>query len=299
MFLGIVFCLIAFFTSYFLFKNIPNLIGISTIMLTVIISLPSVNKLLEVEEKVEEKGKKSFFKEHEAIFDFYIYFFIGVFIVLFVVAGLTPKFVFSEQQMYGIKEIQPALEEGIPPPPGFGNEYKVVSLFEHNFYVMAICFLLSLFYGSGALFLIILNASIFASALANAIRVYAPSTLNFVTTYSFMGCNVGIMFFHMIPEVAGYLLAAIAGGVLSKAMLKHKYMSKKFKRVVKDSVILLIVAIIILLLAAFIEVHVSEQLFTENVCVNSVASMIGYTLFAIIFIIVLEIIRKRKKVRKK
>jgi ribose/xylose/arabinose/galactoside ABC-type transport system permease subunit len=64
----------------------------------------------------------------------------------------------------------------------------------------------------------------------------------------------------MIPEVSGFLLAAIAGGVVSRAFASEKFMSKGFKNVLKDASVLLIIAIAFILVAAFLETFVSARI---------------------------------------
>ena len=299
LFLGIFFTLISFFTSFLLFRETPNFIGISTILFTVILVIPTVNKLFDLEEKLEVKEKLSFFIKHEHIIDFFIYFFIGVFIVLFVIALIKPNMVFSEEQLYNIQTS--IVEEGrkLPPPPTLGSEGKeILRLFKNNMYVMIISFILSLFYGGGALFLITLNASIFASALANVIRNSLPN-VGFISTYTFTLCNLGVMFFHMIPEVSGYLLAAIAGGVLSHAFVREKIGGKNFRIVLLDSIILLIVAIVFLIVAAFIENEISKKLFTSNICVDSHFLIIFILGLILVGIVLFELRRKKKIFSKK
>src|SRR3990167_2365975 len=215
--LGVFFTIISLFTSMILFRNTPNFIGISTILFTVILIVPTVNKLFDLEEKIEVKKNISFFKKHEHIIDFFIYFFIGVFIVLFVVALISPGIVLSEQQLYSIET--KVVQEGrkLPPPPAMGQESELLRIFRNNVYVMLISFVLSLFYGSGALFLITLNASIFASALARVVKV-SIGGLGIWESIVYVFCHISVMFMHTIPELASYFLAAIAGGVMSKAL---------------------------------------------------------------------------------
>src|SRR3989338_4514015 len=126
LFLGVFFALVSFITSYLLFRDAPNFIGISTMLFIVMMVIPTVNKLFDREEKLEVKEKLSFFIKHEHIIDFFIYFFIGVFIVLFVIALIKPNMVFSEEQLYNIQTS--IVEEGrkLPPPPTLGSEGKEI-----------------------------------------------------------------------------------------------------------------------------------------------------------------------------
>ncbi|MFH1642118.1 MAG: hypothetical protein ABIC04_04410 [Nanoarchaeota archaeon] len=292
--LGVFFTLIAFFTSLTIFRDVPNFVGFATISFTVIMTLPIVNGLFVLEEKIEVKSKKGFLKKHEAIFDFYIYFFIGVFIVLFDIALINPGLVFSEQQLTGIT-VKTISNMNMPPPPSItgGASKEIISIFQNNLHVMIICFALSFFYGSGALFLITLNGSIFASALAQSVKTTIPRIGN-IFTFSFLGCNLGAMFLHTIPEVGGYLIAAVSGGVLSKALIKEKFGSKGFNIVFKDSIILLIISVVVLIIAAIIENEISKKLFLNNFCMENIWVILFILAIIILAILIFEYSRKRK-----
>ncbi|MCK4589824.1 MAG: stage II sporulation protein M [Nanoarchaeota archaeon] len=285
LYLGIIYSLLSFITSYLLFINIPSFIGVSTLLFTVILTIPIAVKLFQYEEKLELK-QKSFFKRHKVITDFFIYFFIGVFIVFFVLSLAWPDKVFSQNHLYGTTPNQ--ITGSLPIP----DSILISAIFKNNLFVMLIAFALSLFYGSGALFLIILNASIFASALATLVRTTAPAG-TFLTKYSFTACNLGIMFFHMIPEVSAYLLAAIAGGVLSKAIMKEKFLSPNFIKILKNSGLLLLIALTVLFVATIIEVKLSKKLFLAHICTTHMNSIIFIALAILIGIIVLEMSRKK------
>ena len=255
------------------------------------------NKWLVWEEKIETRKKKSFFKEHERIIDFFIYYFIGVFVVFFVIATINPGWVFSEEQLYGEPTIEINTRPGLPPPPSEGVQKEIFKIFRNNFYVMMISFVLSLLYGSGALFLIILNSSIFASKLVQVIRAQILSSYDFIQTFSLISCNFGILFFHMLPEMGAYLVAAISGGVLSKAVIREKFMSKKFLLVIKDSVLLLFLSIVLLMISAFLEIKVSKELFIGNICIKNISLILVSTISLVFAVILAEWIRMRNKKR--
>lgn len=292
-FIGVLFTTISFFTSLVLFRQTPNFIGISTILFTVVLVIPTVNRLFDIEERIEVKEKLSFFRKHEHIIDFFVYFFIGVFIVFLVIYFIRPGMVFSEHQLYSIqaKTAESGRKLPLPPTGGIGND-EVIRLFRNNFYVMIVSFALSLFYGAGALFLITLNASIFASALGKVIKSSIPA-VGLFSVYSYALCNIGVFFLHTIPEVLGYLLSAIAGGVLSHAFVREKIYSKNFRIVFRDSLVLLILSIAVIFTAAVVENKVSKGLFTSDACAKSQAFTVAAVLL-IALIITLEVLRKKK-----
>jgi len=292
--LGVILTVVSFATSVIIFRDQPTFIGIATVLNTVILSCPIFSRLLEWEERVETRRKLSFFKEHEKIIDFFIYYFIGVFVVFFILASFNLQWVFAEEHLFGGAPSISEVREGLPPPPSLPDRIQISSIFRHNLYVMVLCFALSLLYGSGALLLIILNASIFASKLVEVIKIKLPESYGFLSTFGFLGCNFGILFFHMLPEVGAYLVAAIAGGVLSKAIHKEKFLSKRFRLVIKDSVILLGIAIAILVFAAIIEIKVSKRFFNADICTNFLPLVIFATVVLILCVLIAEAVRKRR-----
>ena len=207
--------------------------------------------------------------------------------------------VFSSQQLYSLQARQVVEQRILPLPPTIGSTNKEsFMIFKNNAYVMIISFALSLFYGAGALFLITLNASIFASSLAAVIKT-SHAQLGFLAVYSFTICNLGILFLHAIPEVIGYLLAAISGGVLSHAFIREKIMSGNFKIVLKDAILLLLIAIFVLLIAAVLENNVSSKLFSADVCTKNKYLAITAWTISIGLIIIFEFLRLRKVFHRK
>jgi hypothetical protein len=313
LYIGVIYTLLSFATSYFLFNKTPRVIGISTVLFVVILAIPLVSRLFAYEEKKDisknmTKGSmkrglvgKNFFskhRKHKVVIDFFLYFFIGVFITFFVLSLASPHLVFSKEQLHGVapavQQVAQSQYAGYPPPPSPPMKTLVLSIFKNNAGVMALSFLLSLFYGSGALFLITLNASVFASALATVVRLHAPIGLGFFGTYVFTACNVGTMFFHMLPEVGGYLLAAIAGGILAIAIRKETLFKKQFNAVLRDTLWLFVGAITLLFVSAVIEVGVSRRLFESYACTNNPFGILGIAGFIVLGLVVVEYFRTRR-----
>ena len=100
----------------------------------------------------------------------------------------------------------------------------------------------------------------------------------------------------MLPELGGYFIAAIAGGVLSKAIIKEKFMSKGFKIILKDSFVLLILAIVVLVMAAVIEVILSKKLFQGNIC--EAGHLVIFLALIVLGLIIYHEHHRQKKKRK-
>ena len=293
LYIGVVITLLSFITSWLLFRRVPNFISISTLMFTVVLSVPIVAGLFTYEEK-EVRKRESFFRKHRVIIDFFVYFFIGVFFTLFILALIFPGKILSESQFRGepsqIEKTISTQYKNLPPPPSI-PQVEISGIIKNNLYVMTIAFILSLFYGAGALFLVVLNASIFASALADIVRLKIPS--GFLSSYAFMGCQFGVMFFHMLPEVAGYLFAAIAGGVMSKAVVKEKWMSKQFFKVLQDAFAMLAIGIVLIITAGIIEILISKKLFKLGVCLTNTLTLLVIFAIIIISVVIFEVYRRK------
>ena len=66
---------------------------------------------------------------------------------------------------------------------------------------------------------------------------------------------------HGLPEIASYFYGGLAGGILSVALIRKHFMTKKFSTVIMDFSELVLIAIGFLIAAAFLEVYVTPALF--------------------------------------
>ena len=237
--------------------------SIAMIFLTTILLIPTLVMLLRMEEQVEGKyGLRHFFKNHKDIFEVYLFSFLGVFIA-FVILGLGS---YNNPDMYGgifqfqteFLQFQQGLSaETVETFVNGGVQHDPVSffgLFSHDLLVLLICFVLSFFYGASAIFLIILNGSVFANFIVFVINTLSDNIAQGVQAFF-------IFLIHLLPEVSGFLIAAIAGGVVSKAVLYEKRGSAAFKNVFKDATILMLIAIGLIVLSSLLEVFVTAKLF--------------------------------------
>ena len=66
---------------------------------------------------------------------------------------------------------------------------------------------------------------------------------------------------HGVPEIGSYFIVALAGGIVSVAIIKHEFGTEKFWEVLQDSLNLIILAVIVLFLGAVVEVYITPALF--------------------------------------
>ncbi|MBI1969806.1 stage II sporulation protein M [Candidatus Woesearchaeota archaeon] len=255
---GFVYTIIGYLVASFFFEAF---VSIPMLFLSTLLIIPSLMKLLSIEEKRERKyGLKHFFLMHKDVTEIYLFLFLGVFLGYLLLGMLIPQGPFqnvfayqldylAEKQSFDAETLQKFFQE--PFQPSFQH---LLGLLETDLEVAIVFFLLSFFYGAGAVFLLILNASIFASFLAAVIRYLAKDLSMSFIILSFFSI-------HVIPEVLGFLLAAIAGGVVSKAMLHEEFMSTPFRNVLRDAAILLIIACCLIIIGNALEVYVTPKLF--------------------------------------
>jgi uncharacterized membrane protein SpoIIM required for sporulation len=133
--------------------------------------------------------------------------------------------------------------------------------------VLIICLLFSFLLGAGAIFILTWNASVIAVAVGTFIRNNMASMASLVglpkIAAYFNIFITGIMKYaiHGIPEIASYFIAALAGGIISVAVIRHDFGTKKLEKIVIDVADLVAISIVLLFIAALLEVYVSHMIF--------------------------------------
>ena len=118
------------------------------------------------------------------------------------------------------------------------------------------CLIFSLFYGSGTVFILAWNASVIAAAMGNIVRLTMAKGIFTSISYA-----LGKYLLHGIPEIAGYFVAALAGGIISVAIIKHEFGSERFIHILIDSMDLIVLSVVILAISAILEVYVTPAIF--------------------------------------
>ncbi|MFH0832068.1 MAG: stage II sporulation protein M [archaeon] len=132
-----------------------------------------------------------------------------------------------------------------------GNLGSFLNILTNNVYVLIFILVFSLAFGAGAIFILAWNASVIAAAIG----LFTNAQLHHL--------HIGLMRYliHGLPELGAYFIGALAGGILSIAIIRHDFQHEKFWNVLRDSVDLIIIAILVLVVAALIEVFITPALF--------------------------------------
>jgi uncharacterized membrane protein SpoIIM required for sporulation len=226
--LGFLFASLGIIFAFLIFRTDPSF---PAIFLTTLAAAPLIVKIIK-----SEKQEKSIIRRHEKIIEVYFYLFFGMTIAFALFSGLLPteisSSIFSEQLSkfsagYFTRQSQLFFEIVL-------NNLGLVLFF----------FLLSLFYGSGSMFLLTWNSSILGVMWGNILKI----SLSLMDPLIFVK-NVFFIFPFLLPEIEAYFLASVAGGIVS-VNLENK---KKLETAMNDSLIFLILSIVLIIIAGAIE----------------------------------------------
>ncbi len=234
-FLGVLVSIVSLFISYTVFKENT---GLFTVVILSLILVPFMNTMLAYEEKeTEETGQRErFFKRHGDVILAYAALFVGMIFAMSMVFVVLPDTVVQnvfDQQIKEVKLIQGRFT--------FGNQF--LDIIANNISVLMLSFLFSFLIGTGAILILAWNASVLSAAIGliaksfGGVRGIPIAVLTFIPHGSF--------------EILAYFIGAIAGGLISAAVMRKK--SNNFWYIIKDSVGLLIISFVLLVIGALVE----------------------------------------------
>jgi uncharacterized membrane protein SpoIIM required for sporulation len=272
-FLGFLYTTLALFLSYYIFEAYS---GIFMVFLATLAASPLIYRLMKMEEEKDltDIEEKVLLKEHSKALKAFMYLFIGAtlcfsFWYAVLPAEMTNTIFHSQSSTIGAINAKVTEESG-PSMSQFANIVSPASVFSKIFFnnvkVLLFCILFSFLYGAGAIFILIWNASIVGTAIGMFIRTSieamsaAACGSNAGTTFCAVSSGILRYAVHGIPEILAYFIAALAGGIISIAVINHEFTSRKFEHILLDSADLLMLAIGILFLAALIEVFITPAL---------------------------------------
>ena len=272
--LGVLYAIIAIVLAYFIFPSDPSL---SIIFLTTIAALPLMIHVLEDEAAEEmtyiEKIKDlPLIGKHLDVFLDFAYLFVGFLICFLIVYILAPA---SLNNLFFSKQIE-TIQSILGPTGFFGADINTAATFSaeeglkiimlNNFKVLLFSLLFSFLYGAGAIFILSWNASVLAVAMGNFIKskiadLGVLTGLDLFSAY-FQAGSLSLLKYmiHGIPELSAYFLGAVAGGIISAAVVRSDYRDSKFYDILLDSVDLIALASLLLIIGALIEVSITPML---------------------------------------
>ena len=243
--------------------------GILVVTFTVLFSMPFVYYTLRFEESkiIRSRGTISLLKEHQKAIYVFMWLFLGYVVALSIAYVVLPGTESFQAQIetycainkpYGFEECvsqykirDSSISGAVTTPSSISNSERFFLIFSNNVYVMVFTLLFSLLFGAGVIFILVWNASVIAAAVG----IFAKSQI-YALPMGFARYMI-----HGIPEIASYFIVALAGGIISVAVIRHEAGTEKFWEVLHDSIVLIILAVIVLFLAALIEVFITPVIF--------------------------------------
>jgi stage II sporulation protein M len=271
-FIGLLYAALALAIADLVFLRNPVFeqhLSIIVVFFTVMFSLPFMFYIIKQEEEKDIKieQERTLIKEHGKALSALLFLFLGyvvAFSLLYMIVPdnlVTSNFKIQVETYCSINSpsnfegcvaekittqaIEPVTTGGI-----VGSMQRLSTILSNNFYVLLMSLLFSFVFGAGAIFILAWNASVIAAAVG-IFSQHAALLHQGLLRY----------LFHGILEIAAYFVAALAGGIIGIAVIKHEFRTERFWHVLKDSLDMIILALIILLVAGFVEVFITPVLF--------------------------------------
>jgi uncharacterized membrane protein SpoIIM required for sporulation len=259
-FIGLIYATISLLLVNFVFRMDDVLkegSGLLLVLFTVMFCLPFVYFLIKLEEgkdvEITDSGK--LIKEHSKAISALIWLFLGfvvAFSIGYIVLGDSAPANFNFQiktyclinspQNYDYCLNQYGLISG-----AVTNSTYFMKILVNNLQVMIFTLLFSLIFGAGAIFILVWNASVIAAAIG----IFSKQGL-----FS-LPCAYLRYLIHGIPEIAAYFIAALAGGIISVAIIRKDLHDERLWGILQDALMLFIIAIIVLIISGLMEVYLT------------------------------------------
>jgi uncharacterized membrane protein SpoIIM required for sporulation len=252
-FYGILISSIALFLSFWIFREEADLVAV---FFTVFACIPLLFHAIRNEEKKDMyiDSEKRLLKEHSRVIAFFLFLFLGLvfsFSMWYIFLPSEVSHQMFEQQLITIDEINKPSGHAVT--AGFFSK-----IFFNNIKVLAFCILFAFFYGAGAIFILTWNATVIAAAIGSMAKGLAMSNPLILSG----GFAFSRYLLHGIPEMVGYMIAGLAGGIISVAVINHDFRTKRFQNILFDAASLLLLAIGVLFFAAAIESFITPLIFS-------------------------------------
>ena len=200
--------------------------GLASVMFVSILLLPSLKKLFAREEREEERERRfslrHLYRDNRQLVHAYAGVFIGVFVTYFLVSSLGLRFGWDVQSLFREQVFLDPVIAGRA-TYSFGTFWSILS---NNWWVLLACFLLSLISGNGATFFVVWNAS--AWGVIFGLRTVAAASVLGMPAIGVAVVMLLTVLPHVLLEGGAYILAGIAGAVISDDVIKKASSLKRF-----------------------------------------------------------------------
>ena len=224
-------------------NSVLDLRGFFAIIFTIMPPVYFATKYIKKEEALEEKEIQKKYEKHifarshsRDIIVFLLYFF-GV-VVSFTVWSFFLPDTFFQVQEFELNRVDSSYSVS-----GFlTREGAFYSYIQNNMNVMFYSFLIGLLFGAGSIFVLTWNASILSTAIS----------LKTSTLIGIPGATAPFLL-HGTIEIAGYVLAGLAGSIISAAVIRGHHRKGVFLKVILDTGLVFALAAGLIVLGAGVE----------------------------------------------
>jgi uncharacterized membrane protein SpoIIM required for sporulation len=257
----------AIFLSIWIFQEQSSFV---MVFFTVLACVPLIYNIMKEEEDkdLHIRSEKKLILEHNKAIFVLSSLFLGIMlscVFWYVVLPSNTTGHLFQQQVNTISDINNHASGKLT---GFATKSDVFfRIFFNNTKVLIFCVIFAFIYGAGAIFILTWNATVIAAAIGNFIRsnlatVSALAGLDKIAAY-FTVVSTGLLRYsiHGIPEILAYFYAAVAGGIISVAVMNKHFSTDKANTIILDIGELVLIALGFLLVAAIFEVFVTPVIF--------------------------------------
>lgn len=237
--------------------------GLLVVIFTMISCMPFIYYIIKLEEKkdirIDDSGR--LIKEHSKAIRAMMWMFLG-FVVAFSFWYIILPNSAGQNFNFQIKTFcainSPSNydycvgQHGVPTVTGAATKMNTaLSIFANNIYVLIFTILFSLVFGAGAIFILVWNASVIAAAIG----IFAKGSM--------ANLPLGLLRYmiHGIPEISAYFVGALAGGIISVAVIRKDLRGEGSWKILQDSLLMVLIAVGILVAAALMEAYLTPLLF--------------------------------------
>lgn len=283
--LGIFFSFAASAFSMWIFKQEASLVMVFLVVLMAMPLMYATFKLEEEEDWVIDT-EAGILKEHSKAINFMFALFLGFVVGFAFIYVILPDSLVSTLfgvQLVTIDSINSNVVKSLAGGSTFLGSFGGISgaaisgkltsteafslILINNVKVMFFCLIFAFFFGAGAIFVLAWNASVISAAIGTYFR---NSLANYAHIIGYERIAVHFQIFvsgvfrymtHGIFEILAYFLAALAGGIISMALINHGTNNKGFNKIAIDVALLILIGFIFLVVGSFVEVYITPVLF--------------------------------------
>jgi uncharacterized membrane protein SpoIIM required for sporulation len=249
----------------------PDQASMVAVFLITAASIPLLYNMIRYEEEKDfhEMEEKILLREHSRAVLAYFMLFVGVTLGMAFIFIVLPEETLRtafDVQIDTYRAINPsaAVVGAVTGQVTGGSMSFFTAIFLNNIKVLLFCIVFSFLFGAGAIFILTWNASVIAMAIGNHVRsevaaVAGAAGLTKLGLYLSEGAYAVVLRYgiHGSLEIIAYIVAGLAGGIISVAVARHHFSERKFEHIIIDSADLVLLSLLILFLEGVVDAFIT------------------------------------------